>query len=100
MTTRGLILDNEFYCTCCASKGIPIARKKGKEREAGHLKKLFCLKCKQERNFVECKPFSHYEREDFIFEFENGNFTEEGDRKMPYGEFKSMMNNLPQEENK
>ena len=90
---NNFLIDNEFYCTKCGSKGIPIARKKGQEREAGHLKKLFCLKCKDETNHVECKPFSHYEHEDFLFEFENGNFTETGRRKMPYGEFRHMMYN-------
>lgn len=89
--TRNFSLDNDFYCVKCGNKGIPIARKKGQEREAGHLKKLYCLKCKDETNHVECKPFSHYEYTDFLDEFENGNFTEDGLRKMSYGEFKHFM---------
>ena len=36
----GFSLESEFYCCKCGTKGIPIARKKGKAREAGHLKKL------------------------------------------------------------
>jgi hypothetical protein len=95
---NNFLIDNEFYCTKCGNKGIPIARKKGQEREAGHLKKLFCLKCQEETNHVECKPFSHYEHEDFLFEFENGNFTETGARKMGYGEFKHLMEFGPQEQ--
>lgn len=89
---------SEFYCTKCGNKGIPIMRKKGQEREAGHLKKLFCLKCQEETNHVECKPFSHYEYEDFLFEFENGNFTETGVRKMKYREFKHLMEFGPQKQ--
>jgi hypothetical protein len=89
---RFFTLDSDFYCTKCGNKGIPIARKKGQEREAGHLKKIFCLKCQEETNHVECKSFSHYEYVDFLFEFENGNFTETGKRKMPYGEFKHFIN--------
>lgn len=88
---RNLISDNNFYCVKCGNKGIPIIRKKGQEREAGHLKKLYCLKCKDETNHAECKPFSHYDYPDFLYEFENGNFTEDGLRKMPYGEFKNLM---------
>lgn len=85
---RNFTLESDFYCTMCGNKGIPIARKRGQEREAGHLKKLFCLKCKIETNHVECKPFSHYEYADFLDEFENGNFTETGLRKISYKDFK------------
>ena len=35
-------LPSDFYCTECGRKGIPIIRIAGKEREAGHLKKLYC----------------------------------------------------------
>ena len=89
----GTIISNDFYCTQCGNKGIPIARRRGAEREAGHLKKLYCLKCKKERNHVECKPFSHYDYEDFLIEFNNGNFDEEGNRKISYGELKGLINN-------
>ena len=34
---------SDFYCTKCGTKGIPCFRTVGKEREPGHLKKLFCL---------------------------------------------------------
>ena len=78
-------LESTFYCVKCGSKGIPIIRKKGAEREAGHLKKLYCLKCKEEVNHVECKPFTHYEYKDFLYELEFGNFDEKGNRKMQYG---------------
>ena len=41
-------MTSEFYCTKCGGRGIPIARKTGKQREAGHLKKLYCIQCRME----------------------------------------------------
>lgn len=66
---------SEFYCTECGQKGIPIARKKGKQREAGHLKKIFCLTCQKETNHVEIKPFGSYTKQDFLEEYELGRFV-------------------------
>lgn len=82
---------SEFYCTKCGQKGLPVWRKKGKMREAGHLKKLFCFNCNEEVNHVEIKPFTKYDYNDFLLEFENGNFTEEGNRVLPYGLFRDKM---------
>ena len=83
---------SEFYCTQCGTKGLPIWRRAGKEREAGHLKKLYCLKCQKETNHVECKENTHYQYEDFKLEYEYGNFSEEGLRKQKYGELRSDIN--------
>ena len=66
---KQLANTSSFYCTCCGNKGIPIARWRGAERNAGHLKKIYCLKCKKEVNHVECKMFSKYDYEDFLLEF-------------------------------
>lgn len=83
------IYISDFFCTQCASRGIPIPRKKGREREPGHLKKLFCLNCKKEVNFCEIKPFAqNYTYNDFLLEFENGNFDENGNRIMSFKNFK------------
>ena len=84
---------DDFYCTQCGGKGIPILRQLGKERNAGHLKKLYCLRCGKETNHVECKPFSKYEYKDFLVEFEKGNFDKNGNRIMTYGKLKEMINN-------
>ena len=89
--TSGKTETNDFYCTKCGHQGIPISRRAGHEREAGHLKKLFCLYCKQEVNHVECKAFSHYSKEDFFIEFLNSNFNEDGTRKLTYGELKQKL---------
>lgn len=86
-------IESVFYCVNCGTKGIPIMRVRGMEREAGHLKKLFCLKCQKEWNHAECKPFSHYDYKDFLLEKEYDNFDENGNRKMKYGELRSMINN-------
>ena len=87
----GIDLDSTFYCVKCGTKGIPIARKTGSLREAGHLKKLYCLKCGKEVNHVETRPFTKYDYKDFVTEYEYGNFTEEGVRKHKYGELKELI---------
>lgn len=84
---------SEFYCTQCGRKGIPVWRRMGNEREAGHLKKLFCLTCQRETNHAECKPFTKYQYEDFKTEWEYDNFTPEGKRKQTYGELRGDINN-------
>ena len=75
----------------CGEKGIPILRRRGAEREAGHLKKLFCIHCKQEWNHVECKPYTYYDYDCFLLEYNYHNFDDEGNRIMPYGLFKDKL---------
>lgn len=87
------MITNDFYCTKCGQKGIPIIRRKGAEREAGHLKKLWCLNCNKEVNHVECKENSKYDYKDFIIEFEYGNFDTEGNRIRKYGELRRLIDN-------
>lgn len=69
------ITTSEFYCTKCGRRGIPIARRIGSQREAGHLKKLYCLNCKEEVNHAEVRPFGDYNYEDFLEEFNLGRFV-------------------------
>lgn len=88
---RSNTIMSEFFCTQCGCKGIPVWRKKGKEREAGHLKRLFCLKCNKETNHIEIKPDNSYTYLDFKIEYEYGNFTEEGNRVRSYGELRSLI---------
>ena len=79
------ILTSRFFCTQCGKETISIARTKGKQRESGHLKKLYCLNCKKENNCVEIRGlFDDYNIEDFYFEFTNNNFDNDGLRKIPY----------------
>lgn len=79
-------ITSDFYCIECGSKGIPIMRKGGQYREAGHLKKIFCLKCQQETNHAEVKQNSKYDFDTFTLEFQNGNFKN-GQRVKPYPQF-------------
>lgn len=97
--TKNIRLSNlsDFYCTRCGHKGIPIIRKPGKAKEPGHLKKLYCLYCKTEENMVEVKQKGKYTLEDFLIEFENGNF-ENGQRKLPYRQFIAEVRNKKQKE--
>lgn len=53
------ILVTDFYCTKCGAKGMPLARKKSKLREAGHMKKIYCIHCKEEVNHIEIRPFDY-----------------------------------------
>ena len=80
---------SKMYCTKCGKEGISIPRKNGKYREAGHLKSLYCIYCKETRNHVEIKPFySDYNYEDFLLEMEYHNFDENGNRIKPYRIFR------------
>ncbi len=78
---------SNFYCTQCGHRGIPIQRKKGKEKEPGHLKKLYCIYCGKEQNMIEIKQNGRYTYKDFKIEFDNGNFDSYGNRKVPYKQF-------------
>ena len=66
---------SEFYCVECGKKGIPIARKLGAQREAGHLKSLWCVYCQKQTNHAEIRPFGTYTVENFKEEFELGRFV-------------------------
>jgi hypothetical protein len=92
MNKRNLVLS-DFYCIKCGKKGLGCYRVKGQERKSGHLKKLYCTFCQADVNHVEIKENTHYRYEDFVNEFEYDNFTEDGTRKMPYGELKGMILN-------
>ena len=67
---------SDFYCTYCGHKSFPILRRVGKEREPGHLKKLYCLYCKEERNMAEVRNNGKDTLDDFLFEYENVNFVD------------------------
>lgn len=81
-------MNSKFLCTKCGNEGIPIIRRNGRAREASHLKKLWCLNCKQETNHAECKMGTHYDIECFQLEFKYGNFDEKGNRKEDFKQFR------------
>jgi hypothetical protein len=91
---KRFITDHEFYCTQCGKRGLDVIRQQGKDRGAGHLKKLYCLNCDKETNHAECKPSStKYNYSDFYIEYTFNNFDEEGNRRMPYGLFRAKLHN-------
>lgn len=70
---------SDMYCTQCGKKNIPVQRNAGREREPGHLKRMFCIFCGREVNMVEIRDFgTGYTFEDFKFEYENHNFDING----------------------
>ena len=81
------ILLSDFYCTLCSHKGIPIIRVVGQERPPGHLKKLYCLYCGKETNMVEIRPAGKYTLNDFLIEYDNHNFDENGNRIESWKQF-------------
>lgn len=85
-------IQSRMFCTNCGKENISIWRT-GNAREAGHLKKLWCPWCQEEHNAVECKEFTKYDVSDFNFEYNNGNFDKNGNRKMTYSQLKEMINN-------
>ena len=80
---------SDMYCTKCGRKNIPVPRKRGQEREPGHLKKMYCIYCKKQVNMVEVRGFGSYTIDDFLLEFEYKNFDKDGNRKLSWGDFRT-----------
>lgn len=68
--------SSKFYCTKCGNEGVPIIRKKGQLRKGGHLKRLYCIYCREIINHVEINSTNDYTLQDFKTEFENGVFVD------------------------
>lgn len=66
---RGNGVGSDFYCVKCGKKGMPIRRKQSKQKQAGHLKKLFCCFCKQDTN--------HYEVREYDVDFDYKKFLQD-----------------------
>ena len=83
---------SKMYCIKCGKESLPIFRKYSKYREAGHLKKIYCIHCKDETNHVEIRPTCNdYTYNDFILEKQYNNFDNEGNRKEPYRIFRGKL---------
>ena len=83
LMNNNLRMISDFYCTKCGALGLPIVRTAKHQREPGHLKKLYCPRCRVQTNMVEVRGYGQYTKEDFLIEFKYGNFDEEGLRKDP-----------------
>lgn len=68
------LTKHRFYCTKCGNEGLPVWRMPSTERGKGHLKKLYCIHCREEVNHYEC--YDDKDIEKFYRKFENGDFTE------------------------
>ncbi len=83
---------SKMYCCNCGKEGLPIIRKPGQYREAGHLKKLYCIYCEKEWNHAEVRSiYSDYNYEDFQLELKYNNFDKDGNRKEPYRIFRGKL---------
>lgn len=69
------ITQSRFFCTQCGKEGLPVNRKQSKQREPGHLKKLYCLYCGEEVNHAEIREIGGYTIEDFQKEYQLGRFA-------------------------
>ena len=69
------VTSSRFFCTECGKESLPIMRKKGQRREAGHLKKLYCVNCKKENNHFEVRDIDENGVEEFKKEYELGRFV-------------------------
>ena len=81
--------SSDFFCTQCGNKSYSLFRKKSKQREPGHLKKLYCPTCMKEYNHVEIRPNSKYTYEDFLIEMEMKNFDSKGKRVLTWKQCES-----------
>lgn len=75
MNFKYAVTPSRFFCTKCGREAFPIMRKKGHQREAGHLKKLYCIYCKEEVNHAEIREIGGYDVEDFKQEYKLGRFV-------------------------
>ena len=41
------MVRSDFFCMECGNKGIPLPRSQSRQREYGHIKDLYCCKCKK-----------------------------------------------------
>ena len=92
---------SDMYCTQCGRRNIPVQRNAGREREPGHLKRMFCIFCGKEVNMVEIRHFgTGYTYEDFEFEFTNHNFDVNGLRLYSLSDLQRLVEDRQKEKEK
>ena len=79
---QGKRIEHSFYCLQCGRKGIPLARKEGRQHKSFHRKKMYCVFCKEELNHIECKNYA--EVLEFRENFENGVYVDEAKESISY----------------
>ena len=73
---------HNFFCLNCGAQGIPLPRKKGKQKENMHRKKMYCWKCKETVNHIECKTPTDISK--FKEDFEQGVYENEAKDSMDF----------------
>ena len=71
---------HDFYCMNCGNKNIPLPRPRGHRHAAFHRKKMYCIYCKTDLNFMEIKNDEEYEV--FKKQFNKGMFVNEAMESM------------------
>ena len=78
---RTKVAPSDFYCLNCGNR-YSLFRKQGKQKKSFHRKKLYCIHCKCECNFIECK--SPQDVKEFKQHFNAGEYKEEAKKSIEY----------------
>lgn len=73
---------HDFYCLNCGKRNISIMRPRGRMREKGHRKALWCPYCQEYVNHFEC--FDEEDAWEFKQAFENQEFVEEAQESIQF----------------
>lgn len=73
-----------FYCLNCGNLTYELPRRKGKQYQKGHLKKLYCPHCQKECNSYECR--NEIEAYEFKEKYANGDYKEEAQMALEHCE--------------
>ena len=70
------VVTSSFYCIKCAHK-VPLPRRRGQQREKGHLKRIYCIRCAREINHLEVREFdTDFNLEKFKQDIADGVYAE------------------------
>lgn len=72
--------STKMFCMNCGKEGIPVVRKRSKQKEKFHRKKMYCWHCGTEVNHIECR--NEFEIKEFKENFIMGAFKEEAEESM------------------
>ncbi len=79
---RSNMETHTFYCINCGQAGIPLMRRKNRQRERFHRKVMYCYHCHQEVNHIECK--NEEDIREFKENFEKGVYKDECKESLDY----------------
>lgn len=81
MSKKTQVAYSDFFCMKCGSK-LTLPRRTSHKWGAHHRKKLYCYKCKQELNFIECR--NAWEIDEFKENFKNGVYKDECEESIEF----------------